>query len=163
MNKMLNYILKGIKVAIVLVGIILTYITLSKWDSKWGEGTDVFGLEILKNHPELDSPLGMVVWLCLALIVVTFVLMLIFWLIRLAGDLKAGLASIAGVLVIVVIAFIAYNMASDAIDPSWSITEKDGITAEISKKAGAGIYMAYIMGLITLAAVVITEVRGLIK
>jgi len=166
MNKTLNYILKGVKVLIILVGIILTYMTLDRWDSKWGEGTDVFGLKILAAHPELSSPLTGVVYLCYVLIVFTFAIMLLFWLVRLASDIKAGLPSILGVVVIVVIAFIAYNMASDFMDPTWNISAQekaDIMEGNWSKKADAGIYMAMIMGIITLGAIVVTEVRGIIK
>ena len=166
MNKVLDYGLKGFKVLIILIGVFLTYLTLSRWDSKWGEGTDVFGMKILADHPELASPLNSVVVLCKWLIILTFVVMLVFWIVRLLGDIKAGLPALLGLVAIVIIAFIAYNMAGDAIDPSWSISPEekaDIIANNVSKKAGAGIQMAYIMGIITVLAIVVTEVRGLFK
>ena len=166
MNKTLNLVLKGVKVLIILVGILLTYLTLSRWQSEWGEGTDVFGLKILEAHPELNGPLSAVIMLCIALIIATFSVMLIFWIINLIRDPKAGLPSILGIVAIVIIAIISYNMASDYIDPTWSISDKERqeiVEGNLSKLVGAGIYMVYIMGIITVGAIVVTEVRKLIK
>lgn len=162
MNKSLNLALKGIKVTIFLLGIILVYLTLSNWDSTWAEGTTIDAFHILKTEASFANPLSFVVNLCIWLIVITFAIMLLFWIYRLVTDIKGSMGSLIGIAVIVIISFISYGMASDTIMQNWN-TDLSEITPDISKYVGTGIYIAYIMGGITLIAIVATEVRSLIK
>ena len=161
MEKILKPALFGLKALLIVVGIILTYLTVSSFQSEWGaiKKTEVFFSG--ETYESFMGYLGGTTSFSMVLIYIAIGIILIFGIYGMVTNIKKAIPFLIGAVVLVVIWFIAYKgMSSDFIDPSW---EAEGVTPEISKRSEGGIKAVFILLILTVAGIVYGEVSKLFK
>lgn len=79
---------------------------------------------------------------------------------NLISNTKAAVITLIGIVALAVIAFIASSLASNEVTPLY---EKLGIDTSTSGTVGTGLYTFYILAILTIAAVIYTEVSKIFK
>ena len=150
-DKILNYILLGIKSLIGVVGVILfVMILLGEQTSETGEKLHATGAidgGIVLSY--IVSVLCIVLWIVFAI-----------W--GIASNFKKSLPMLASLGVFAILFLISYSMASDEIMETWK-KKPDLFTAFNVKWSDVGIYIMYFMLIMTVIAIVVSEIVKLFK
>lgn len=150
-EKLMNYILFGVKSLIGLIGVILFIMIVT------GEGENEAG-EKLHSLGAINGGIVLtyvVFLLCLGLWVIFG-----FW--NIVANIKRSIPLLITLLVFGLIFAISYSMASDEIMETWK-KKPDLFTPGNIKWADVGIYIMYVMLIFTVLAIVVSEIVKLFK
>ncbi len=150
-DKVLNYILLGTKSLIGVIGVILFIMILL------GEQTSETG-EKLHATGAIDG--GIVLSYIVSILCIVLWIVFAIW--GIASNLKKSLPMLASLGVFAVLFLISYSMASDEIMETWK-KKPDLFTAFNVKWTDVGIYIMYFMLVITVLAIVVSEITKLFK
>lgn len=136
-NKTLNLVLNVLAFAIGIVGLFLS-------------------IRIMAGYEDVIST---ALWLVYILMIVAGGVAILFGLVGLFTNLRRNIPLLIGLVGFVVIALIAYNVASDEVLRSYS----QDITPRTSQLSGMGIIVMYVMLIIAVITAILGEVMRLFK
>lgn len=150
-DKVLNYILLGIKSLIGVIGVILfIMILLGEQTSESGEKLHAVGA--------IDG--GIVLSYIVSILCIVLWIVFAAW--GIVANFKKSLPMLASLGVFAILFAISYSMASDEIMETWK-KKPDLFTPFNIKWTDVGIYIMYFMLVFTVLAIVITEITKLFK
>lgn len=170
--KALNIGLGSLRAIIAIVGVILCVVLAARWtpelqaESELSESMTAF----LEDHPKIDKPLSANVALNLWVMYACAGAAIIFGILSVFQNPKRNMRAVIGVVMLGVIVFIGYSMASDTVmNGYWDAGSLDDLgiagdaTAPVSKYSGMGLKSFYILLGLTVASVIYLEVSKLFK
>lgn len=95
------------------------------------------------------------------LAIIAFGLMFAFGIFQMATNPKAAIKGIAGIVAIAVIFIIAYNMGDATVKERWA--SNFDVTENVSRYVSGAMTTTLILGIIAIAALIISEVRNFFK
>jgi hypothetical protein len=150
-EKMINYILFGIKALIGMIGVIL-FIMIVTGESETPEGEKLHSMGAINGGIVLTY---IVFGLCIGL-------WLIFGIWNIVSNIKKSIPLLISVAIFAIIFAVAYSMASDEIMETWK-KKPDLFTPGNIKWSDVGIYTMYSMLILTVGTIVFGEISKLFK
>lgn len=151
MEKLINNITKVVVYLIMALGVIFTFWTLSKGDS----------LSLTDNAEETNQILNPYFWLTMITFIIAGATAILFPIGQMATKPKSLINAGISILFLAVVYGISWALASD--DISAAYFAKFEITASVARLIGSLIYVVYILGAISVLAIIVSGIMGAIS
>lgn len=151
MEKLLNNITKIVVYLIMALGVIFTFWTISKGDD----------LNLTENAEETNMILNPYFWLSMITFIIAAAAAILFPIGQMASKPKSLIRAGISIAVLAVVYGISWGLASD--DISQDFYAKFEITASTARIIGSLIYVVYILGAISILAIIVSGVIGAIS
>lgn len=151
MEKLINNITKVVVYLIMALGVIFTFWTISKGDT----------LSLTDNAEETNQLLNPYFLLSIITFVIAAAAALFFPIGQMASKPKSLISAGISIVFLAVVYGISWSLASD--DISASYFAKFDITATMARLIGSLIYVVYILGAISVVAIIVSGVMGILS
>ena len=154
----LNLILKGLKIVVIAIGVILLGIIVSK---------SVADESVVEGESNYGSYLDMILYIIYSVGIISATVAIVFGLVTffrgLINDFKSQLGTLVGLIVFVTIGLVSYFVLPDA--TVLNAYEASGITVSPVESifAGGSMIFVYILGIVAVISVVWAEVSRIFK
>lgn len=143
MDSLVNKVFKGVSIVLILVAAIYQIAVF------------------LQGGSPSDSVLDGYFWVAYIAFFLAVVLAILFPIIQIIGNPKAAIRTLLGVVVLVILWFVAYALSDNTF--SASELETMGTTADISKIVGAGLIYTYFVFAMAIVAVFYANIASIFK
>jgi hypothetical protein len=143
MDSLVNKVFKGVSIVLILVAAIYQIAVF------------------LQGGSPSDSVLDGYFWVAYIAFFLAVVLAILFPIIQIIGNPKAAIRTLLGVVVLVILWFVAYALSDNTF--SASELETMGTTADISKIVGAGLIYTYFVFAMAILAVFYANIASIFK
>ncbi|HAG16617.1 MAG TPA: hypothetical protein DCG69_08860 [Bacteroidales bacterium] len=143
MDSLVNKVFKGVSIVLIVVAAIYQIAVF------------------LQGGSPSDSVLDGYFWVAYIAFFLAVVLAILFPIIQIIGNPKAAIRTLLGVVVLVILWFVAYALSDNTF--SASELETMGTTADISKIVGAGLIYTYFVFAMAIVAVFYANIASIFK
>lgn len=158
MRNTINKVVRIFTGVIMVAAVLLTAILMIKSDNDMAK-------DFTLAFREIGTPLDIFTFATYAIIGLAGLLVIFFAVYFIFIKPKAAKNALIGVAILVVIVVASFLMSSSAIDPVFvrDIADTVEVTPALSRQVGAGLMATYILGALSLLAIIYTSVLKLIK
>jgi hypothetical protein len=149
--------LNAFKIVLAVIGLVVCTMLIVNWDPAYADMMTM--PEIFTSLPSIMNPLNTGVVVSYIAIAICVIAWLVFGGVKVAQNPKGSMRMLISTALVIVIAFIAYEVADSTVNPQWTYPADE----KTSQLVSGGLILTAVLGVVAIASVIFLEVSKSFK